>query len=183
MKFSTSAVFASTVALAAAQGVFKLVPVSGGQPFHLADVSVYEGGLATLVEQNATCTVPGTNFASFTLNNETGALNLYADLPPAQVYVDVAEEKGRIQIFTGVQPPKDTKWSAGRFITKDGALFFTDSTEAGVRALGFQACPLHLGAGYAIWAKDGDFAGPSCVDVILKTSRQDTPIKCIYGDI
>ncbi|USP78939.1 hypothetical protein yc1106_06213 [Curvularia clavata] len=185
MKFTTSLLAAATAALAAAaptasnsSNVFSIVSVRSASPIHYYRLSVYDGGLAIGPKQNSSCTVEGTNYASF-FKSDDGGLYLYTDFPTKQAYVDLSEEgAGRLRFSTGVQPI-DPKYKRGPFEFIQGKLFFRD----GDRDIGFQACPLHDGEGYSVLLQPfEELAGPSCLSFSAFVSEENPPIKCLYND-
>ncbi|EUC38270.1 hypothetical protein COCCADRAFT_1068 [Bipolaris zeicola 26-R-13] len=189
MKFSTSVLFASTMALASASTIFSIVPVSGSSPIEMQNITAYDNGLAIGPKQDASCGVPDINFASFFLSNDTNndvnSLYLYTDLPPRRAFVDLSEfGNSRIRFYSGVDPKPDENFKLAQFLVKDDDLFIVDHSPVGVRALGFQACPLHNGEGFSVNVDNPEFpASPSCIKFSAKISYQPEPVKCLYNDI
>ena len=183
MKFSTSALFASTMALASASQVFSIVPLSGTSPIHLGAVGTYDNGLAIGPKQNASCGVPDVNYASFFLSDEPNNLYLYTDNPPRRAFVDLSEfGNSRIRFYSGVAPTPDENFELAQFTIKDDALFLVDHSPEGVRALNFQGCPLRNGEGYSVNVNNPEFpASPSCIEFTAQVAYTDNPVKCLYN--
>ncbi|KAJ5030005.1 hypothetical protein J3E72DRAFT_295030 [Bipolaris maydis] len=171
------------MALASATNIFSIIPQSPNSPIDKGAVGTYDNGLAIGPKQNASCSVPDINYASFFLND--GNLYLYTDLPPRRAYVDLSEfGNSRIRFYSGVAPTPDENFELAQFIVKDDALFLVDYSEAGVRALNFQGCPLHNGEGYSVNVNNPEFpASPSCIQFTAQVAYTDNPVKCLYNDM
>ena len=182
MKFATSLLAASTVALASAQSsiIFSLKAINENAPYiNNQNIVWYEDGLAIGPKQNASCGDPAINYASF-FNSDDGGLYLYTDNPPAQAYVDLSKEgQGRIRFSRGVTQVVDpNKYSRGPFEYAQGNLYFVN----GDKYLNFQACGLQDGTGYEVFVKPFDeVAGPSCYEFDARAIERPDPVKCIYN--
>lgn len=193
MKFTTSAVIASTAALAAASpvdsaipkfdgnGVFKVMAIRSASDIHYADLQAATGGLRiNYPKQNSSCTNPEVNYASFTLSQDTGDLYLYTANPPLQAYVDRSGMgQGVLRFSTGVQPIGKNQERGPFKIDEEGNLVFA----AANGVTGFQACPNALGGGYSVWLAGNTNPGGNsdCVGFVAKALKEDPPVKCLYN--
>ncbi|CAA9965136.1 hypothetical protein CFE70_009150 [Pyrenophora teres f. teres 0-1] len=203
MKFTAAAAAASMAALSAAlpqappafprpgpNDVFRLVSVAPSTPVQNSPVQAAEGGLVINRpdQSNKTCAVNGDrenvvndiNYASFTLNEEDGTVNIYTFNPPLQLYVDRSGMgQGNVRYTTGVQPIGKNQQRGPFKINDRGDLVFDDPTGE----VGFRACPGARGGGWKIWLSDVEKpAGmEGCVPVSLKASKEDPTYKCTYS--
>ncbi|KNG51621.1 copper amine oxidase [Stemphylium lycopersici] len=188
MKFTTSTVVASTLAVAAAQvnwndtkpaqgDAFRVMAIRSGSEFHYADVAAYKGGLSMKVDQDSRCGDVDHQYATFFLSKE-GDLYLYTPNPPLEAYVDRSGMgQGVLQFTTGVQPIGRNQERGPFKINADSNLVF----QSGSEEIGFQACP-NGDQGYSIWMEGNPKPAyqEGCLPFIAKALKEDAPVKCLY---
>ncbi|KAF1915313.1 hypothetical protein BDU57DRAFT_518216 [Ampelomyces quisqualis] len=194
MKFTTSAIIATSVALASAtpidggavpkfdgNGVFRVMAIRSGSDIQYANIQAATGGLRiNYPKQNSSCSEPDINYASFTLSQDTGDLYLYTANPPLQAYVDRSGMgQGVLQFSTGAQPIGRNQERGPFKIDEDGNLVFA----AANGVVGFQACPNALGGGYSVWLAGATNPGgnSNCVGFVAKALKEDPRVKCHYS--
>ena len=172
MKFTTTTVLASTLALTSARAcpqplvggypvdpacvnVFRLFALIQGGPYEQnATISYSKKGLAINVEQDSQCRDTSVNYASLSISPkdadyQPGGLFLYTDNPPMQAFVDRSGMgQGIFQFTQGVADqslPKNAERGPW-VITKDLNLFF----DSGNGNVGFQACTDDKGKTFSV---------------------------------
>ncbi|EDU49810.1 hypothetical protein PtrSN002B_005380 [Pyrenophora tritici-repentis] len=210
MKFTTSAVLASTLALASARacpspqpqageegldpkafGVFRLFAIIIDGPYSQnSTVQFWKNGLSINVKQDGTCRDPSINYASFSIaasdaDYQPGGLFLYGANPPIQAFVDRSGMgQGILKFSEGVNPstPRNGE-RAPWVITKDHTLMFDN----GNGATGFQACTQDQGKTFQVWLQGVD--RPAGLEDCHKftaqvwpvdTSEAENPNQCTY---
>ncbi|KAL6161380.1 hypothetical protein ACJQWK_08574 [Exserohilum turcicum] len=194
MKFSTSTILASTVALAAAAfddpvhpgDLFSLLSQRTGTFVQNGNVAVYKDGLGINNDQQIFCEKkPYPKYAAMSVNT-SGGLFLYVDTNVVQAYVDrTPEGKGAIKWSTGVSPI-DAKFERGPFeINANNTLQFVD----GDKRYDFQACPItandpNPSQVFTVWL--GQYPNPTgdeCIPFTARALKLDDPQKCIYNGL
>ncbi|EAT80630.1 hypothetical protein HBI56_203680 [Parastagonospora nodorum] len=205
MKFTTAAAAASMAALSSALpqasspfprpeagDVFRLMSLRSATPIHYGAVQAREGSLVinSPDENNKTCIVNGDrdnvtngiNYASFTLDQETGSVNIYTFNPPLELYVDRSGMgNGNVRYTTGVEPIGKNQERGPFKINDDGNLVFAAGGLSG--DIGFQACPGAVGGGWKIWLSGVDKPAGSegCTPFTMKALKETEPKKCLYS--
>lgn len=203
MKFTLTAVVASTLALVSARAcpqpevqaatikpsditIFRLNALIQDGPYtQNSSIQEYKGGLAINVQQNSSCEKAGSNYVSLALDRtNNNALNIYSDLPPITAYTDRSGMgQGILRFAVGVAPPLPKNAERGPWkITDDLELVFSP----GNGDVGFQACTSDGGKTFIVWMQGvKNPAGYSdCtpfVAQVLPVDSQD-PNKCAYND-
>jgi hypothetical protein len=204
MKFTTSAVIASTLAIVSASpiatadnstntdpfaatkpsgnDVFRLMSLRTGTPIQFGNVQAVKGGLSiNAPKQNSSCTEPDANYASFSLTEE-GDLYLYTPNPPLRAYVDRSGMGQGVLQFTMCVQGIGKNQERGPFkIDDESNLVFA----AANGVVGFQACPGAEEDGYSVWLSGVDTpAGiEGCIPFTMKALKEETPVKCIYNNM
>ena len=204
MKFTTSAVIASTLAIVSASpiatadnstntdpfaatkpsgnDVFRLMSLRTGTPIQFGNIQAVKGGLSiNAPKQNSSCTEPDANYASFSLTEE-GDLYLYTPNPPLRAYVDRSGMgQGVLQFTMGVQGIGKNQERGPFKIDDESNLVFA----AANGVVGFQACPGAEEDGYSVWLAGVDTpAGiEGCIPFTMKALKEETPVKCIYNNM
>jgi hypothetical protein len=200
MKFSTSAVIASTLAIATASpvavdpfaatkpsgnDVFRVMSLRTGTPIQFGNVQAVKGGLRIgYPKQSSSCVEPDANYASFSLT-ENGDLYLYTANPPLQAYVDRSGMgQGVLRFTTGVQPIGKNQERGPFKIDDESNLYFSAINAEGGR-IGFQACPAGEGEGYAVWLSTVSTPAQieGCIPFTAKALREEKPNKCLYNEM
>jgi hypothetical protein len=208
MKFTTSTIVASAAALASAapacsapstttttvaadnstsafprpgvNDAFQIMAIRSGAPFHYSSIQAISSSFQVAApKQNSTCLDPTTNYATFTLTEDTGDLYLYTDNPPHQAVVDRSGMgQGHFGYTTGVQPIGKNQERGPFKINEDGDVVFAATN--GV--VGFQACPGAVGGGYSVWLTGvTEPAGlKGCLGFVAKALKEENPQKCEY---
>jgi hypothetical protein len=155
--------------------------IRSGSPIHYASIQAKDSVFRLAApSQNSSCADESVNYATFTLEEETGNLYLYTDNPPHQAYVDRSGMgQGFIGYTTGVQPIGRNQQRGPFKIDDEGNVVF----DAAQGAQGFQACPNALGGGFSVWlAGDVNPGGEKdCVGFTAKAMKQGQPVKCLYN--
>jgi len=204
MKFTAAAAAASMAAISSALpqasspfprpeagDVFRLMSLRTGTEIQYGNVQASQGSLVinSPAENNKTCAIngdrenvtDGINYASFSINEETGSVDIYTFNPPLQLYVDRSGMgQGNLRYTTGVQPIGKNQERGPFKINDDGDLVFAAGGLTG--DVGFQACPGAVGGGWKIWLsgveKPADSEG--CTPFTMKALKEDPIMKCIY---
>ncbi|KAG9189294.1 hypothetical protein G6011_06162 [Alternaria panax] len=202
MKFTTSAVIASTLAIVSASPIatadnssntdpfaatkpsvnepFRLMSLRTGTPIQFGNVQAVKGGLSiNALKQDSYCTEPDVNYATFTLTPE-GDLYLYTPNPPLQAYVDRSGMgQGALQFTTGVQPIGRNQERGPFAIDDQSNLVFA----ANNGIVGFQACPGTAENGWSVWLSGVSTpAGiEGCTPFTMKALKEETPVRCNYN--
>ena len=204
MKFTVAAAAASMAAISSALpqasspfprpeagDVFRLMSLRTGTEIQYGNVQASQGSLVinSPAENNKTCAIngdrenvtDGINYASFSINEETGSVDIYTFNPPLQLYVDRSGMgQGNVRYSTGVQPIGKNQERGPFKINDDGDLVFAAGGLTG--DVGFQACPGAVGGGWKIWLagveKPADSEG--CTPFTMKALKEDPIMKCIY---
>ena len=204
MKFTVAAAAASMAAISSALpqasspfprpeagDVFRLMSLRTGTEIQYGNVQASQGSLVinSPAENNKTCAIngdrenvtSGINYASFSIDEETGSVNIYTFNPPLQLYVDRSGMgQGNVRYSTGVQPIGKNQERGPFKINDDGDLVFAAGGLTG--DVGFQACPGAVGGGWKIWLagveKPADSEG--CTPFTMKALKEDPIMKCIY---
>ena len=204
MKFTVAAAAASMAAISSALpqasspfprpeagDVFRLMSLRTGTEIQYGNVQASQGSLVinSPAENNKTCAIngdrenvtSGINYASFSIDEETGSVNIYTFNPPLQLYVDRSGMgQGNLRYTTGVQPIGKNQERGPFKINDDGDLVFAAGGLTG--DVGFQACPGAVGGGWKIWLagveKPADSEG--CTPFTMKALKEDPIMKCIY---
>ena len=204
MKFTAAAAAASMAAISSALpqasspfprpeagDVFRLMSLRTGTEIQYGNVQASQGSLVinSPAENNKTCAIngdrenvtDGINYASFSINEETGSVDIYTFNPPLQLYVDRSGMgQGNVRYSTGVQPIGKNQERGPFKINDDGDLVFAAGGLTG--DVGFQACPGAVGGGWKIWLagveKPADSEG--CTPFTMKALKEDPIMKCIY---
>jgi hypothetical protein len=204
MKFTVAAAAASMAAISSALpqasspfprpeagDVFRLMSLRTGTEIQYGNVQASQGSLVinSPAENNKTCAIngdrenvtDGINYASFSINEETGSVDIYTFNPPLQLYVDRSGMgQGNLRYTTGVQPIGKNQERGPFKINDDGDLVFAAGGLTG--DVGFQACPGAVGGGWKIWLagveKPADSEG--CTPFTMKALKEDPIMKCIY---
>lgn len=190
MQFSTLSLLTTLAGLAASSptpqlpvatnpAYFSLLAIRSGSSIQYATFAAAKSSLfANLPAQNASCDVPGTNTATFTLTN--GTLNLYAaSATPQTFYVDRSGMgQGKLGYTTGAQPAPRNAERAGWEI-RDGYLYFADA--------GLIACPNSIDGAWSVWVSTGiaDPAGNSnCTAFAPKVVEvaEGSQVGCLYTE-
>ena len=205
MKFTVAAAAASMAAISSALpqasspfprpeagDVFRLMSLRTGTEIQYGNVQASQGSLVinSPAENNKTCAIngdrenvtDGINYASFSINEETGSVDIYTFNPPLQLYVDRSGMgQGNLRYTTGVQPIGKNQERGPFKINDDGDLVFAAGGLTG--DVGFQACPGAVGGGWKIWLsgveKPADSEG--CTPFTMKALKEDPIMKCIYS--
>jgi hypothetical protein len=156
------------------------------------DVQAKEGSLVinSPDQNNKTCvvngdrdnTTSGINYASFSLDQESGSVYIYTFNPPLQLYVDRSGMgMGNVRYSTGVQPIGKNQERGPFKINDDGDLVFAAGGLTG--DVGFQACPGAVGGGWKIWLSGVDKPAGSegCTPFTMKALKEAVPKKCLYS--
>ncbi|KAH4119326.1 hypothetical protein HBH47_126570 [Parastagonospora nodorum] len=205
MKSTTAAAAASMAALSSALpqasspfprpeagDIFRLMSLRSATPIHYGAVQAREGSLVinSPDQNNKTCivngdrdnTTSGINYASFSLDQETGSVNIYTFNPPLQLYVDRSGMgNGNVRYTTGVEPIGKNQERGPFKINDDGNLVFAAGGLSG--DIGFQACPGAVGGGWKIWLSGVDKPAGSegCTPFTMKALKETEPKKCLYS--
>ena len=192
MKFTTTAIAASAVALtsalpAAQSGspgntlyqTFKAVAYFDGESEAGLPIQAYKGGLRVDgPPQGNQCGPVNPDYAVFSII-ENGDMYLYTPNPPQQLFVDRSGMgQGVIGYTQGVQPIGRNQERGPFSVTDEGDLVFGKDNST----VGFQACPNALGGGYSIWLQGVDNPGGNsdCKDVAVKVEVVQNALKCVY---
>lgn len=204
MKFTVAAAAASMAAISSALpqasspfprpeagDVFRLMSLRTGTEIQYGNVQASQGSLVinSPAENNKTCAIngdrenvtDGINYASFSINEETGSVDIYTFNPPLQLYVDRSGMgQGNLRYTTGVQPIGKNQERGPFKINDDGDLVFAAGGLTG--DVGFQACPGAVGGGWKIWLSGVDKPAGSegCTPFTMKALKEDPIMKCIY---
>jgi hypothetical protein len=205
MKFTTAAAAASMAAISSALpqasspfprpeagDVFRLMSLRSGTPIQYGAVQASEGSLLinSPDQNNKTCiingnrdnTTSGINYASFSLDQETGSVYIYTFNPPLQLYVDRSGMgQGIVRYTTGVQPIGPNQERGPFKINDDGDLVLVSGGTS--PDVGFQACPGALGGGWMVWLTGVEKPAGSegCTPFTMKALKEDEPKKCLYS--
>ena len=204
MKFTAAAAIASMAAIASALpqasvfprpeagDVFRLMSLRSATTIQYGAVQAANGSLLinTPSENNKTCAINGDrenvtngiNYASFTLDEETGSVYIYTFNPPLQLYVDRSGMgQGNVRYSTGVQPIGKNQERGPFKIDDDGNLVFAAGGLSG--DVGFQACPGAVGGGWKVWLSGVDKPAGSegCTPFTMKALKEETTYKCLYS--
>jgi hypothetical protein len=205
MKFTVAAAAASMAAIASAlpqasspfprpdaNDVFRLMSLRTGTAIQYGNVQAKEGSLVinSPDENNKTCiingnrdnTTSGINYASFSLDQDTGSVYIYTFNPPLQLYVDRSGMgQGNVRYSTGVQPIGKNQERGPFKINDDGDLVFAAGGLTG--DVGFQACPGAVGGGWKIWLSGAEKPAGSegCTPFTMKALKETEPKKCLYS--
>jgi hypothetical protein len=147
-------------------------PGQPGQPRHQ---------LARREQQDRENVTDGINYASFSINEETGSVDIYTFNPPLQLYVDRSGMgQGNLRYTTGVQPIGKNQERGPFKINDDGDLVFAAGGLTG--DVGFQACPGAVGGGWKIWLAGVEKPAGSegCTPFTMKALKEDPIMKCLY---
>ncbi|KAF2827623.1 hypothetical protein CC86DRAFT_213937 [Ophiobolus disseminans] len=192
MKFTTTALIASTAALAAASpckptptenpkagDIFRIMALRSASDIHFQSVQALRNGfLINAPAQNASCS-RDVNYASFILQ-EDGDLYLNTRNPPQQAFVDRSGMgQGVIQYTTGVQGIGRNQERGPFKINSDSNLVFVS---ANGEETGFQACPNALGGGYSVWLAGATNPGGNkdCIGFSARALKESDPVTCAY---
>jgi len=204
MKFTVAAAAASMAAISSALpqasspfprpeagDVFRLMSLRTGTEIQYGNVQASQGSLVinSPAENNKTCAIngdrenvtDGINYASFSINEETGSVDIYTFNPPLQLYVDRSGMgQGNLRYTTGVQPIGKNQERGPFKINDDGDLVFAAGGLTG--DVGFQACPGAVGGGWKIWLAGVEKPAGSegCTPFTMKALKEDPIMKCIY---
>jgi len=204
MKFTVAAAAASMAAISSALpqasspfprpeagDVFRLMSLRTGTEIQYGNVQASQGSLVinSPAENNKTCAIngdrenvtSGINYASFSIDEETGSVNIYTFNPPLQLYVDRSGMgQGNLRYTTGVQPIGKNQERGPFKINDDGDLVFAAGGLTG--DVGFQACPGAVGGGWKIWLAGVEKPAGSegCTPFTMKALKEDPIMKCIY---
>jgi len=204
MKFTAAAAAASMAAISSALpqasspfprpeagDVFRLMSLRTGTEIQYGNVQASQGSLVinSPAENNKTCAIngdrenvtDGINYASFSINEETGSVDIYTFNPPLQLYVDRSGMgQGNLRYTTGVQPIGKNQERGPFKINDDGDLVFAAGGLTG--DVGFQACPGAVGGGWKIWLAGVEKPAGSegCTPFTMKALKEDPIMKCIY---
>jgi hypothetical protein len=204
MKFTVAAAAASMAAISSALpqasspfprpeagDVFRLMSLRTGTEIQYGNVQASQGSLVinSPAENNKTCAIggdrenvtDGINYASFSINEETGSVDIYTFNPPLQLYVDRSGMgQGNLRYTTGVQPIGKNQERGPFKINDDGDLVFAAGGLTG--DVGFQACPGAVGGGWKIWLAGVEKPAGSegCTPFTMKALKEDPIMKCLY---
>jgi hypothetical protein len=192
MKFTTSAIIATTAAVASAlpaespfprpgtNEVFSIMAIRSASPIHYASIQAKNGSFyLTSPDQGASCGPENPGYAQFTLGEEKGDLYLYTPNPPQQAVVDRSGMgQGNIAYTTGVQSIGKNQQRGPFKIDEEGNVVF----DAAQGPQGFQACPNAAGGGYSVWLAGEVNPGSNkdCVGFTAKAIKESKPLKCSY---
>jgi hypothetical protein len=193
MKFTTSAIIATTAAVVSAlpadnpdsyrpgpDDVFSIMALRSASPVHHTQIQAINGAYYLgNPDQGAQCGPVNPNYAQFFLTKE-GDLYLYTPNPPEQTFIDRSGMGQGVMGYTQGVMPIGRNQERGPFIINDEGNVVLNATGG---AVGFQACPNALGGGYSVWLEGATNPGGNsdCIPFTAKAVKENNILKCDYS--